>query len=462
MNSLAVWFRCVEIVRLVFLFPLALATISGLSLERVNAQQPKVEETSADPPAGSEEEATRKVGELLDRAAEKFRNGDFAACQQVLVEAKLLDPKLEAPAVILSRLFAANGQLGDAISKLDTYLAKNDDPDGFLRLGEIALGSGRLTESFLLLERAKALAANAKWDDQRRQDFLRILTRLRGATAQSREKLEDAAKIYRDHLANDPELWAANWELGKVEVLMGKTDAGFQRMKEAFEKDRALTQPELALAVIFANRKDDAAAEAWFQKSIAEPSASLACWVEYAKWLLMSDRPSDAKALVSKSPAEMQESRDLRFILGLAARFDNDLATAESIFSSLHQANLEDMEVADQLALVLIESADEGKRGRALQLAEANVRRAPGAETALATAGWVHFRLGSTDLAERFLTEATKLGRITPQTAYYIAKMLEYRGRNQDALKLFETAAEESGVFVQRREVAKRLKDLQR
>lgn len=60
---------------------------------------------------------------------------------------------------------------------------------------------------------------------------------------------------------------------------------------------------------------------------------------------------------------------------GLAARHVDHLAAAVAIFF-LHQATPADLEAADQLAAVLVESKDEAKRGRALPLSEANLRQA--------------------------------------------------------------------------------------
>ena len=420
-----------------------------------NVPDKATDSTTPDVPTSADE----KTQALLTKASEAFQAGDLATCEAVLLEAKMADAGLEAPVVIVARMFLASGRAGDAIARLDGYLTKNDDPDAYLRLGEIALSSGRLTDAFLLLERTRVLATNQKWSDQRRKNFNRELTRLRGATAQNRDRLDDAIKIYSDHLKADPDLYAAQWELGKVEAVKGDIDAGLARMKSAFEKDATLMQPELALAMIYSSRREDAEAEKWFQASVREKSAKLVCSVEYVKWLLMRDRAGDAVALMDKVPEADRETRDVKFVRGLSARFLNDLDAAETIFSALHQTNGDDVESADQLALVLIERADEGKRARAQQIAEANLRRAPNAETALATAGWVHFRLGSTDIADRLLTQAASNRRITPQTAYYIAKMFDDRGRDEDSLKLYEMTVKEPGIFVQRRDVEKLLKD---
>ncbi len=96
-----------------------------------------------------------------------------------------------------------------------------------------------------------------------------------------------------------------------------------------------------------------------------------------------------------------------------------------AICSSLHQANPADLEAADQLAAVLVESKDEAKRGHALQLSEASLRQAPHLEKTIATTAWVQFKLGSVDVADRMLGELASKIAISPATSFYIAQVMK-------------------------------------
>ncbi|MFN9913432.1 MAG: hypothetical protein ACK53L_12650, partial [Pirellulaceae bacterium] len=93
------------------------------------------------------------------------------------------------------------------------------------------------------------------------------------------------------------------------------------------------------------------------------------------------------------------------------------------------------------LALVLVESSDEGKRARAEQLSEANVRRAPNAERAVATAAWIKFKTGSTDIADQVLGQILRGGRLEPQTAYYAAMLLKSRGMKDEYSRFLRASA---------------------
>ncbi len=124
----------------------------------------------------------------------------------------------------------------------------------------------------------------------------------------------------------------------------------------------------------------------------------------------------------------------------------------------MHQQFPDDIEAADQLALVLVESADEGKRARALQISEANIRRFPNQEVTIASAAWIQFKLGSTDIADRMFSELTSKVSISSQTGYYIAQLLKSQGKDDDAKKILEAIVKQPGSFVQKKAV---LEDLE-
>ena len=59
-----------------------------------------------------------------------------------------------------------------------------------------------------------------------------------------------------------------------------------------------------------------------------------------------------------------------------------------------------DLEASDQLALVLVESADEPKRSRAKEISEAILNQTPTLRRSIATAAWIEFKLGSFEVAD--------------------------------------------------------------
>ena len=176
-------------------------------------------------------------------------------------------------------------------------------------------------------------------------------------------------------------------------------------------------------------------------------------WQGYIAWLVSRGRETDAGKLIERIPKDMQDKRDMRFLGALVSRYlgKNDLA--EKGFSDLHQQYPDDVESADQLALVLIESSEEGKRALSKQLSEANVRRYPNQEGTIATGAWIQFKLGYVDIADRMFSELTSKRAISPQTGYYIAQLMKSRGKEDEAKKILEAIVKQPGSFVQKKAV---------
>jgi len=107
------------------------------------------------------------------------------------------------------------------------------------------------------------------------------------------------------------------------------------------------------------------------------------------------------------------------------------------------------------LAVVLAEQSVQSKRDRALQLAEVNARQYSRDPEALATLGWVNYRMGKQQEAERLLRAAMSSGQVRADTAYYFARVLTERGNPDEsaqARKVLRSAIEKPGIFVLRGE----------
>jgi predicted Zn-dependent protease len=176
------------------------------------------------------------------------------------------------------------------------------------------------------------------------------------------------------------------------------------------------------------------------------------------RWLILNERLTDAEKLAGRLPLSFQDDRDAKLVTSIIARCMGKNEEAEGILSSLHQKSPEDLEVSDQLALVLVESGDEGKRARAQQISETNLRRYPNSETTIATAAWIQFKLGSVDIANRLFSELASKASVSPQTGYYIAQVLKSLGKNDESQRILATIAKQPGLIIQRQQIGEQLK----
>jgi predicted Zn-dependent protease len=410
---------------------------------------------------GDNANENKEVSELVTKNAKAssaivaFRRGDLRSCEALLNEAYKDSTDLPKVDVMMARLLIQNGQYMEAMIRLENYVRTNDqDPEAHASLGEIGLRTGRLSDAWLQFREALILIGNSSLSKARRDDFGTRLTQLRAETAEARGDVETAEKLFQELEKLLPKSGYPLWAQGRIQVRKDKLNEGFELLKKARERDKNLSQPELTMAMAVSSSMDPEkvkTAEKWFQDGIKQKdSVSASNWFEYAKWLLTQDRAEAARTLIKASGPEIRDSFGMKFLDAYALRFLGKVQEAELAFSELHDVNPSDPQIADQLALILIDSADQGKKLRAQQLAQTNLRRAPTEESAIATYAWIEFRLGTVDVADRIMSELAARGPIGPQTAYYIGRILDAAGREYEAAGLYDVAVNSAGLFVQR------------
>jgi tetratricopeptide (TPR) repeat protein len=399
------------------------------------------------------------AGVELSESMAAYRTGNVSEFARLLDDVTNRLPDLPSKEVLAVWCAMEAGRFPDAVGQLEIYIRANgQDPFAYLTFGELALRSGRFTDAWLQLQQAKTSAASNPVSESKRVAFETRLLQLLAETAERRQQWTTSVELYKQCLQRDPKSALPLIALSRIRVAQGDVTAALRSLAEARKLDLSLPQPELALALQLAQGPAWQESETWFQAGIKASDSSLANFIEYARWLLLHDRPSEIESIFKSLKEQDNELRDIRFLRGLTSRFLGNLQEAETQFSTLHQANPDDLESADQLALVLVEQPDEGKRARASQISETNLRRAPQIETTVATAAWIQFKLGSVDTADRMLGELARQTSVSPQTAYYISELLKHRGKTEDARQILESAVKAPGIFVNRQKAIQDLK----
>ena len=394
---------------------------------------------------------------LVQRAMTVFTARDLPGAMKLLQEAKASSSEIPAAEVVMSRWLFATNKVPLASATIEEHLSRfPDDLDGLLLLTEIAMQNRRWTEAILLLDQVDVILNVSQAMKKNPASLIPLkidVLRLRGDTAANRRDWMTATDCFKEILKLDSKKGFAHWALGRLELMSGDLDSALKQFETGRNLDPTLPQPQLTIAVALASEagRDKKEVEKWFQTAVKVEGAEPSTWHEYAKWMLLEDRPEDVIRITEKLKPEWLSSRNSQFLKGLAYRYVGETSAAEDIFNKLHEESPEDIESADQLALVLVENVDEAKRARAKQLSDANVKRAPNAETVIASAAWIEFKLGSIDTADRILGQLAASTSISPQTAYYISEVLAARGKPEEAKKVLESAGNAPGLWVQRR-----------
>jgi len=164
---------------------------------------------------------------------------------------------------------------------------------------------------------------------------------------------------------------------------------------------------------------------------------------------MMSGQLARGRELASQALKIYPDSLEAEILLGVCAFGQKDYRTAEQCFQAANQQAANNFPASNNLALALCEQNDEAKRRRALQYAEKNARQYPWNTEAASTYGWVLYKLGRLDDAEKVLL-ALPTADMSGDTAYYVARVSVDRGRKHEAQRLLEAALKKKVFFCMR------------
>ena len=164
------------------------------------------------------------------------------------------------------------------------------------------------------------------------------------------------------------------------------------------------------------------------------------------------------------------KSLDAKVLRAVIARLKGDLTTAEKLLRDVVEQAPGNVAANNQLALVLIELADQkndqSKRDQAKQYAENNMLRTTQGNQfspeVFATYAWVLYKSGEKEKAGPYLDKVLATRQLTPDMAYYVGKILQDSGKIDEAIKFLETAAKTAAPFAQREATNKLLAELQK
>lgn len=147
---------------------------------------------------------------------------------------------------------------------------------------------------------------------------------------------------------------------------------------------------------------------------------------------------TSAIALMKNAVAAKPDDLDLRFQLGSLYERANDFKLAEQSFLSVLEKSPEHAPTLNYLGYMYAE------RNVNLDKAHDMLTRAVGQEPEngayVDSLGWVYFRLGKLDLAEKYLTDAVRLMPRDPTVHEHLGDVLTKRGDSVRALQVYKTA----------------------
>lgn len=441
------------------------------------------EDTASEPPAEATEDIAEETGEEgaeetpsaapqeiiekypeIKQAVELLRTAKFEECLAKLQEATEKYPELPPGRLVYAELLIKAKQTAMGRSELEKVAVEAaDDPRVPLSMAAVALAEGRNADALLQIGKALELAENFEFAEEGAKGrFLAKAYLARSTVAERREEWQTAKDDLMMWLEQDPDSAAVRQRLGQASFFLGEVDEAREQLKLAKEKNENLSPPATALAGFHARKDEHEKAEELFKEGIANDASSPLAYYAYAQWLYNRQRVQEARELVVQGLESIPEAKNLRVLRAVLARHLKSFEEAEAELDDLLRESPNNFELRNELALALAEQQDGRKQQRAFQIAAQNFQAQRNNAKYVATLGWISYRLGRLEDAEKLITAAARMsgGRTQPDVLYYLAHVMAEKGKNDDVKKLLTKITDSEVPFAFREDASQWLERL--
>ncbi len=434
---------------------LALACVSWMASEAAAEPIP-----GTNPAASAGEPAQTQMPEITDALA-RFKERDYEGTLKLLKQAAQKNSELPPANLIMAQLFAQANIPGGVRNALERAVSESpDDPEPYLLMANIAMSERRQTEARLLYEKAGSLIGNVS--NAKRKGILhpQVLSGL-ATTCEARGDWAGALRHLEAWLKLDPKSTAALQQMGQCLFQQKDEKGALAKFKEAYKIDPELLPPAANLAQLYARTGDQANAKKWMVAALTEAPKDFKTRMLAAQWALETSQPAEAEKQAAIAMQLDPKSLDAMILRGVINLFLKNYKAAEMYFEAASLQSPKNFAATNNLALALIEQDNSAKKQRALEYAEKNLQQYPKSSDAASTYGWVCYKFGKLDEAEKAL-RASASGGLGTDTAYFLACVFAERGNSADAKKLLESALKSTLPFRQREEAQAMLDKLKK
>jgi tetratricopeptide (TPR) repeat protein len=392
-------------------------------------------------------DADEAEASVLQAARVELRSSDVAAARQTLD--KYCEENSDSPlAEIMFASLLLEVRQDRAAIELLTEVSRRDGTEFEVHsaLARIAFRQNRWMDAWAHATVARRSEIPKRWSESYRSRSITALKRVMGLTAVQRQDWSVAHELLRTLVQNDKQDAVAAMSFGVAAFHLDKLDLAKRSLQLAAEIDSTHAPYQLALAKLHSGVGREEVADATMREAInVAGKPGQVARLTHAEWLLAKNNSQAASETLKKvKDPSIVDQRD--FLLGLAHRMRGEFDEAETLFARLHQKEPTNTRFSNQLALALIESQDEGKRGRALQIATTNVGRLQTADT-VSTAAWVSYRLGDPVQAEKLLDTLIRTGSISRDGAFYASQIKRSLGKREQAERFLSLSRGATGAF---------------
>ncbi|HKD36804.1 MAG TPA: tetratricopeptide repeat protein, partial [Pirellulales bacterium] len=368
-------------------------------------------------------------------------------------------PGLAPPRVMLANLYISNRQKTSGLQQLELAVVESPaDPEAHLIFGDIAIFEGRPSDAEAQYKTGAALLTNYNADAQRKEK-LTSQCELGLANVEKLRGRWDAVQKQLNHLiAAQPQNATAHQRMAEAFIAIDKPDEALKQFQAAVKADPKLRPAPLLMAEVYRQIGKSSEVLKWLLRASQDAPGDVRTRLAMGDWWLGAGDYQKAATEFAAAEKIAPNSLDVRISLGMAARYQRDFTKARRYLDAALEQSPGNFAASNQLALVIADQADKPDPSKllpALEIAQSNLKSAPNSAEAESTLGWVLYRMGNLDEAERHLRAVMSSGSVSRDTAFYIAKLKSDRGQRSEALTLLRRAIESKGPFAHADEAAR-------
>lgn len=396
----------------------------------------------------------------VSAAIEQIQSGKVHQALQQLRAAAMEDPSMPPELLMMAYILLRNQRWNEGAVALEkAAVLHKDHPEVYQACGQFALMQDRNTDAWSHFQLALRVPIPEEWNDEQKKEFLlRCFVGL-AAVSENRRDWQEAAHAFEQWSELEQLDAVTHYRWAKALLHAQAVEKAFKRLKEAHRLEPALNPPELMIAALYTEMGQFEKAAAWYETAVEKYPGDSRVHYEYAGSLLLAGHTSQSREQLQKA-AEGQTNfdslqTDLLLMRGLVARSEKEFEEAESLFTRVLRNSPGNPLALSQLPLVLIEQNDEAKKTLARQIAIANAQKNPRSMQALKSLGWVQYRLGNLNEAEKALKAGASATTKDGELLFFLAQVLLEQGKtaqSQRVAAMLRTAVEEPGLFILRRE----------
>jgi tetratricopeptide (TPR) repeat protein len=411
------------------------AVCAGLTVSQ-SAAEPMVEDDILNIPS---EAASQK--QSPSDALTLFKARDYEGSLRLWQEAAAKNLDMPPAQLIMAQLYAQANMLGDCRNALEQAVHESpNDPEPYIFMANFALRDGDAGKAESLLEKAGGLLATFEKSAKRKKAMQLQLQSSLATVAQSRKDWPGAEKAIAEALKLDPKNVAILQRSAYCAFQQKNVEIALGELREAAKIDPAMLAPEAVLAQYYQKTGDNENAKKWMAAAVVAAPKNLKTQLAVGQRALEQGQLEEARKHAIAAMRIDPKSQQANLFRGAIAMFEKDYEAAESYFETALRQSPEDFSLRNNLAVALVEQPDERKNRRALEYAEANVKKYPAATEAASTYAWVLYKLKRLDDAEKAIVGAAPALASDLDVAYVTARIAVDRGHKEEARRILAAA----------------------